>query len=149
MRCVQCDCQLSEDSVLLTFDSGRSWLVAERALHYYACHRWTPPADLLEDVMSRRMIPYDPAFHRETPTPVGFIKENEMYFQSAGEDGFFTRFWALMWLAAKINQRLVLAEYKSRKSKFSRTVRAIKENLVAGFAKAGTVMSLGVMFPRS
>ena len=148
MRCLQCDCELSEDSVLLTFDSGRSWLMAERAMHYYACHRWSPPVELLEDVMCHRMIPYNPAIHSEHPTPIGFIKANEMYFQSSSEDGFFTKLWAITWLAAKINQRLVVADYKNRKTKIARVFNSIKQNLIAGLTKASTAMYMGFMFPR-
>lgn len=145
MICVQCACELSEDSVLLAFDSGRAWLVAERVLHYYACHRWSPPADLLEDVMQCRMVKYDPELHTAIQ-PIGFISENEMYFQSTPTEGFFTRLWGLTWLACRMNQQCVVSRYQSRSAKCARAVRRVMRSMSpSSLSRAAASLTAGVM----
>lgn len=145
MRCAHCSCELSEDSVVLAFDSGRSWLVAERVLHYYACHNWSPPADLLEDVMTRRLVRLNPQIH-SYPVCVGFITEGQSYFLAPPVDGFFTRLWGLTLLACQMNQQVTRKEYQRFSRRCRRAVRAVMRAILPEVAARGVVAMLSALF---
>lgn len=63
----------SSGDVTLVFDSGRAWQMPDMILHYVADHNWLPPAELIEDVMKKKMIDGERLQTKGIPTNVGYL----------------------------------------------------------------------------
>ncbi len=81
----------SSEDVTLMFSTGRSWQMPDTILHYVVDHGWQPPADFIDDVMSRQLlgghrvqtrtllikIGYLSGEFTQGPVPSGFVKKLE------------------------------------------------------------------------
>ncbi len=46
----------SSGDVILSFSSGRSWMMPDMVLHYVADHQWRPPEEFITDVLTGSLV---------------------------------------------------------------------------------------------
>ncbi|MGL4758462.1 MAG: hypothetical protein ACRCXZ_03950 [Patescibacteria group bacterium] len=65
----------SSGDVILKFRSGNSYILPDMVIHYIEDHKWLPPAEFINDVLSSELGHSERQQTRsiQSPTPIGYL----------------------------------------------------------------------------